>query len=98
MYRTEEEAKKTWCPHRRVAMNAGMAANWSGSMRAGPEQRAYGNIYNDTRCIASECSAWRWRTALQVTDIETVIAEDRSAGFCGLATTPIAAAPPEIAG
>jgi hypothetical protein len=45
-----------------------------GSAEGGEDARAF---HQQTRCIASECMAWRWSRTL------------KGFGHCGLATTPI---------
>ncbi len=57
---TELEAKKRWCPFSRVALQMGMAANRSGAKRAGldPDNKEYGNVYEETRCLGSACMVW----------------------------------------
>jgi hypothetical protein len=57
----EATAKTKWCPFKRVALSAGMSANWSGNMA--PGSVGYGNIHDETRCIGSECMVWRYRTS-----------------------------------
>lgn len=75
---TENEARKRWCPHARVALKTGMAANRSGAKAAGlnPDDKSYGNVYDETRCLASDCMMWEWlgpRTPSKA-----------SRGYCGL--------------
>lgn len=65
----ESDALTKWCPFTRVALSEGLSANRTASMGTG----GYADISDETRCLASECMAWRWA--------------DRSnrAGYCGLA-------------
>lgn len=54
MLRTEEEARKCWCPFARYTSVRGQGINrWTddGDTNLSP---------NATKCIASECMAWRW--------------------------------------
>ena len=71
---TESDAKKLWCPMARAALTEGMAANRTASMGTG----AYADITGLTRCIASQCMAWRWRRLNTGPD----------EGYCGLAGQP----------
>lgn len=71
---TEQEAATKWCPFRRVALSAGLAANWTGNMN--PDGKGHGNIYPDTRCLGAGCMAWR---------SEPVLNYDPGRGRCGLA-------------
>ncbi len=44
-YRTEDEARELWCPERAmVAATDGI----------------YGEITEETHCIASKCARWEW--------------------------------------
>lgn len=51
---TEEEAKTKWCPMIRTGMVAGMAVNHHVDMQPGGQ-----GVYDETRCIASDCMMWR---------------------------------------
>jgi hypothetical protein len=65
---TEEEAKTKWCPMVRTTSNPSGCCSIN---------RLYvSSVTTETRCIASECMAWRWfgRGAAR---------PDR--GYCGLA-------------
>jgi len=62
---TEEEAKKKWCPESRAApilmpdVTISCITNRDVSLAVDP-----GLQYPATQnCIASECMAWRWKTA-----------------------------------
>lgn len=68
---TEEEAKKKWCPMIRTGMVAGMAVNHHVDMNPGGQ-----GVYDETRCIASDCMMWR----------------SAPTGYCGLAGNVVAAA------
>jgi hypothetical protein len=70
---TEEQAKLMWCPDSSVAMVAGMAANRTAAMGTG----GYADITNETRCIASDCMAWRESHG-----------EGPARGYCGRAGKP----------
>jgi len=66
---TESEARKKWCP---FAVPFGT----EGGTRAKD-----GSFTEPTRCLASECMAWRW-------GIEGYEGECVGAGFCGMASAP----------
>lgn len=68
-------ARTKWCPLKRVALSEGMSANWSGNMAS--DAKGYGNVYDETRCIASDCMMWRRPDPLAL--------YERGAGYCGLA-------------
>lgn len=52
----EVTARVKWCPHARVLVNA-ISGN---TALASANRHNGGAIVNDTRCIASDCMAWRW--------------------------------------
>lgn len=45
---------------------------------------------SSSRCIASECAAWRWQQSPEQTQLEKDLGleESRSYGYCGLAGKP----------
>jgi hypothetical protein len=57
---TEDDARTRWCPFARVLI----------TQLPHPTQA---EATSQTRCIASQCMAWRWQSAA------------RRGGFCGLA-------------
>jgi hypothetical protein len=72
MLTTEKQAREKWCPwtrtgYRGIGLNRQSVGN--SSDRDG--------ILHDTRCIASDCMAWRESRTLQ------------NFGHCGLAGTPV---------
>jgi hypothetical protein len=67
-------AKSKWCPHVRMALVEGMAANLTADMS--PNGKGYANIHAETRCIADECMMWIWFRA--------PTAERLGDGDCGL--------------
>lgn len=85
---TESDAKKLWCPFARIAhVNAPTGGNrhYSG---VGAEE----NLGIVTRCIGSQCMAWRWNKPEDnirqyVDDDGLMIVETgrKGMGFCGLA-------------
>ena len=64
---TEEQARKLWCPFAMVGMSRAMPAKGGGE--------------ECTRCIASECMAWRWT----VDDPMKRQGSADTRGYCGLA-------------
>lgn len=72
--KTEDEARKCWCPFVRFCAEDEPAANrWSN----------YDNPPK-ARCIASECMAWRWINWHH----EQGAAKEEPVGYCGLAGNP----------
>jgi hypothetical protein len=65
----EADARKLWCPFTRVAHLEGMAVNRKAKIDRSP-------IKDETRCLASDCMAWRWETDAIFN------------GYCGLAGKP----------
>lgn len=53
---TEDEARLKWCPFVRTGLTAGMAVN----RHVADQQGAIDGVWNETRCIASECMMWQW--------------------------------------
>jgi hypothetical protein len=56
---TEEEAKKTWCPHARQLVEI----NTVGPDAVGPVALASANRFKGNEmstCLASSCMSWRW--------------------------------------
>lgn len=78
MILTEVEAKRRWCPHTRVALSQGMAANRTGAKESGlhPNCSGYANVYAETRCLGSDCMMWDWL------DLDRLASDRR--GRCGL--------------
>lgn len=76
---TEEEAKTKWCPFSRYAFPSGVTAN-----REGQCETMHPHMERATRCIGSDCMAWR----------EDLTRDEASQGFaaqsghCGLAGKP----------
>ena len=86
--KTEDEARKLWCPHVRASRSTESAFN---RIRTGGED--YPNPER-CRCIASECSQWLWGIS---DDFDGVVAYRKTArkgspghfdnaplGYCGL--------------
>lgn len=74
---TEDEARKKWCPFARSGAYVGSGLEFSpvsgcAVNRDGPATSTIDA--SGTRCIASECMAWRWRPGT-----------NPPLGFCGLA-------------
>lgn len=82
---TEDEAKTKWCPFAWRVMT--------------PEARILGQLERDvqdapepmTRCVASECMAWRWLLNTQKIDdpvtksVGIITVSSPVDGYCGLA-------------
>jgi hypothetical protein len=64
---TEDQAQSKWCPFARMLDRTGSAG-----YNRGPDPALW------TKCVASQCMAWRWRTLPEVP----------GDGYCGLATGP----------
>ena len=81
---TEAEAKTKWCPFARIAhVNAPTGGNrhYSG---VGAEE----NLGLITRCIGSECMAWRWDRKQMVGEYDSQYSKakpENRQGYCGLA-------------
>lgn len=81
--KTEAEARKCWCPFMRVPFSSivdglGIAVAVNNAKTADDEGL--------TRCIASECMAWRWTGEFK-DDPEVKFVKDAT-GYCGLAGKP----------
>jgi len=90
---TEDEAKAKWCPQAIVNNGSGYNANreWEGK---------HDSVYlKRSRCIASECMAWRRQTVMidratgepaipGVTAIGSLEERYSAHGYCGLAGVP----------
>lgn len=66
---TEEEAKSKWCPFARVYERGNRP------FRAPRKRKS--PMHDKTRCIGSECMAWRWQPG-----------QGSDGGYCGLAGEP----------
>ena len=72
---TEEQAKTKWCPMSRTGVDE-VTAN-----------RGFnGKIFEEDKCIASDCMMWRWLSwkpkGLTTWEIEF---DKEAGGYCGLA-------------
>lgn len=79
--KTEAEAKKCWCPFARVANSFAAATNRSKQKQ----------ISKWTKCIASECMAWReeWNDEPNADQPPSEwVSSPTGRGFCGLAGKP----------
>lgn len=63
---TEDEAKTKWCPLVRTGLTAGMSVN----RHVADAPDAIDGVYDETRCRASGCMAWRRNVF-------------RAGGYCG---------------
>lgn len=82
--KTEEEAKKCWCPFvRLVDGSAGGGLEYMGNRRAGEGASVSPYVIAHSGCIASECMAWRW---IGPDPVDPTMRTNL--GFCGLAGKP----------
>lgn len=65
---SEDEARTRWCPFSRVVKMQG-------------DHPTDAEAYGQTRCIASNCMAWRWEAV-------GVLSPNNASGYCGLAGKP----------
>lgn len=77
MLMTEEQARETWCPFVRIALDYGDYA--TAGNRGWADKTDH--LYKDCRCLASKCMAWRWSS------FKTVDGQ-MPCGYCGLAGKP----------
>jgi hypothetical protein len=73
MVTTEKSARTKWCPMTRTGPTASNREKVHKPDYSGAHQHT---IYNETRCIASDCMMWRWSTY------------QKEEGYCGLAIVP----------
>jgi hypothetical protein len=64
MMTTVTVAREKWCPFARAQWSRGSSPSMA-------------EVTNQTRCITSDCMAWRWSATL------------KEFGHCGLAGTPV---------
>lgn len=83
---TETEAKTKWCPFARVATQYadGKPINRVGSDSEESPVPVIEMIFDESKCIGSDCMAWRWKTSLPT----SFVPKPTSTGHCGLAGTP----------
>jgi hypothetical protein len=95
--KTEEEARKCWCPFTRAAaVDSVGAGRWRLIAKVPPFNRFFhttdGLIVPDTaRCIASECMAWRWEENAETWttgEKKKPNSMSNADGYCGLAGKP----------
>jgi len=86
---TEDEARQKWCPFVRAADSLDFRAP-AANRTAGPDEEQ-----NPTwsKCIASDCMAWRWVGSDKTGDPPTFSTDadenrKRIKGYCGLAGKP----------
>jgi len=70
---TEKIARTKWCPFVRTGLIAGMAVN----RHVADNPDTIEGVYEETRCIASDCMMWRWTDFPSQANI--------GFGYCGLA-------------
>ena len=76
MLLTEEEARTKWCPHVRDLndeSSGNTAYNFSTKEGRNPEF---------ARCIASDCTQWRWHCSPENVDVPEY--GQKPTGYCGL--------------
>ena len=78
---TEDEAKTKWCPFVRVSIATGGQDTYAVNRIAKLDDKDLVGNTPGTRCIASECMAWRWNP-------EGHIPNKGKQGYCGLAGKP----------
>jgi len=66
----ESEARTKWCPFVRTGLTAGMSVNRHIADAPG----ATDGVYDETRCLASDCACWRAYGLRR-----------ENGGYCGLA-------------
>lgn len=80
----ESEAKKRWCPHARIPLYGTSPTDEEGpaganrpppSLTAGNTRMVVEAVAAATRCIGSDCMAWRWHRGVT----------GEPFGYCGLA-------------
>ena len=87
---TEDEAKTKWCPFARVSLHDGEAIGNHAANRF--PVNTGGEMYS--RCIGSECMAWRWKYVLPDESTELGMNAHKTdsdgnwLGYCGLAGKP----------
>lgn len=89
MVKTEEQARELWCPMVRIARREDTGArDETLSVVGGCNTDALGRLRvpHSCRCIASECSMWRWYDG-QLHYPQKDPPEPRR-GYCGLAGRP----------
>ena len=94
MYLTEAEARKKWCPFVR-ARDFWDGSACSGNADAFDEKTSDSADYSrnplDSRCIASECMAWRWGDGVLDSADSGGGApgtKGNDVGYCGIAGKP----------
>lgn len=89
---TAEKAKKCWCPHARMVVNAASAPEpvfnrmWV-SENKDKKEAAYLWSGEGCHCIANGCMAWNWATEKPIQDIDLVtgdVEKTERLGYCGL--------------
>ena len=79
---TEEQAKTKWCPFARVPVET-ETLEWVVGNRA--NQTGPGGLYKGSKCIASQCMAFRLIPIEPYADSSD---PPPKRGYCGLAGTP----------
>ena len=85
-FMTEDEAKTKWCPF--VRFTTPYAAKAVDFIATSVDEH-WSNRIDDSRCIASDCMAWRWlnnkRTEFDEHGNSFTTSVDPIHGYCGLA-------------
>lgn len=85
---TEDEARQKWCPFARVVPSDASGKVWDGAP-AGWNRKGLLANPQPARCLASECTAWRWRDKAGLSPSgEPNYYPGEWKGFCGLAGRP----------
>lgn len=92
MWLTEEQAKRTWCPHARVVQADVLTVAFNRAVITSEDKKSVKEVINaplGAKCCATECAAWRWENdnELREIDLTTGQVPDRR-GYCGLAGRP----------
>ena len=92
--RTEDEAKRRWCPFARVVTYDKNVNEFDVGVTVGmcaSNKTSEGAIREGAHCIGSACMAWQWDAKQPVGEYDASYSEkhpDRRRGYCGLAGTP----------
>ena len=80
MFTTAYEAREKWCPFVRVSTIRLDRGGASTALAVNRTPYESSGVHPLTRCIASDCMAWRW---------DGTAYDPHSHGYCGLADKPV---------